>query len=116
MTVRELINVFEKTKFKSMCETYLLGKVIDRESEWEFTLSSFGCSCYGGQFVDTILIEQNEKVIASFSSLYGLKENNEIMKKEVVEIKEIKISHYLNQSSSGNKYYSNSGHLTIKVK
>lgn len=117
MTVRELINVLEETNFECRCDTYKGTAVMYTEVK-EFNLNNFNTSSYGPMYVSGggISIKKDGEQIGYFKYLGCLKNDEEMMKKEVVKIEKLKLSQYWNVSSSGNKYYDNSSELTIVVK
>ena len=109
MKVKEFIEVLKNIKIKTP------WKVIEEKS-YEFWSGNFNVSCYGHIGSGTFDFAKNRCLVSSFSSLYKLTLDTEIMNMEIISVEKMQISHYVNLSSSGDKYYGNSCKLRFAVK
>lgn len=116
MKVKELINLFESTVFYSSCPTYFGSEKTNDEDHRNFSLKEFGTSSYGGYSCETFIFVKDGIKYRSFSSLESLKSDNDILNLEVVDIANIRISQYYNQSKNGKKYYDNGSVIKFVVK
>ena len=103
MKVREFIEVFENIKIEAPCKTYSGAKVIE-EKFYEFGLKNFNMSSYGYISPGTFEFVRNGCLVSSFTSLYKLTSDSEIMNMELISVEKLYICHYVNLSDSGNMH------------
>ena len=112
MKVKELLKIFENTKFK-----HLYRKEDGTLGTHAASINGFGGDCYGNFNQETFIFNVHKDGWHKqfvFPSLGKITED--ILEMEIIELEEISLASYSNTSSSGTVYIGNNDHMIFKVK